>query len=291
MTRVGWAALLVLVALATACRPRVLYPDVGVARPTEPVVHLRRADVVWPIGEHYFFVYFDPAGDGAWHRIELFAGVREGKRVLRDRFEPDASFDARWLRPARLVREYRGARAERLIDVLEPSPDTYPRQDRYVLSGPNSNSYAMWVMRQARVGHDFTERAVGRRVPSWVGLSDSRTGLALHTPVLGIELGLADGIEIDVGPSTWGIDLVPPAIKTPFGRLGVPQPSLRLGEPAPQRRKTIVAAEEAVLTGLGVDRHAMAAKFPSKRRFRKWLRYSARMRLRGRDAPPPSTVE
>jgi len=256
-----------------ACRPRVLYPDVASAKPTIPVVQLRRTDVIYPIGEHYFFVGFDP-GEGEWHRNELLSRPRQGHRVSIDRIPPDASFDTRMLRPARIVREYRGPRARRILEVLQTSQAIYPEDQRYKLMGPNSNSYIAWVLRRARVGHDFNTRAVGRRFPSRVGLSDSRTGVALHTPVVGLELGLTDGVELTVGPATFGIDLVPPALLTPIGRIGVPQPQLRVGA-KPQDRRQKLRAWEAEIRERTQDQTKL-----SRRDYRRWVRRAAIQRLR-----------
>ncbi|MEZ4322750.1 MAG: DUF3750 domain-containing protein [Myxococcota bacterium] len=274
-------------AALVGCHPRVRHPDVSVAVPTGPVVQLRRADVVFPVGEHYYFVAFDPAGDGRWHRNELFARVRDQHRVTIDFLPPDSSFDARAFRPAHIVREYHGRRAERLLHVLSDSREVYADQDRYVLTGPNSNSYAAWVLRRARVGYDFPSRAIGRRFPTRVGLSDSRTGVAVHTPVLGFELGLLDGFELDLGPATMGLDLVPPALVTPIGRLGFPDPSLPVGPRPRERRTAYRAAEAEVLERFGTAsrREALRTWFDGDRtKAKRWLRYHTRRKLTG---PPP----
>lgn len=220
-----------MIALLLACAPKVLYPDVSTARPDEPVVQLRHADVVHPIGVHHFFVYWN--GE-RWVRNELFARSRVAgtRRVWEDRLGPDEAFPNTQRERISLLREWRGKPAARLIEVLETSVERYPRQHRYVLIGPNSNSYAAWVLRKARVGYDLGPRAVGSHHPPGVGLSDSRTGVAINMVLLGLELGALDGIEIRLGPAAFGLDLVPPALITPFGRLGVPNPHLRMGHPA-----------------------------------------------------------
>ncbi len=287
LLRLAWVVLLGL----AACHPRVRHPDIASARPSEPIVQLRRADVIFPVGEHYWFLWWDPAAETPeWHRTELFARSRDGHRVYTDRLPPDVSFDARFLRPARLIREFDGARAERLIEVLRDSRDTYPRQDRYALLGPNSNSYIAWVLREARVGHDFNTRAVGRRYPARAGLSDSRTGLALHTPLISLEVGVLDGVEVGIGPATWGVDTWPPAIKTPIGRLGWPEPSLRVGPRPRERREQYEAQAELLLAELGVTREEMIERFRSRKAFERWLHYTVRRRL-VEDAYPPENPE
>jgi len=38
--------------------------------------------------------------------------------------------------------------AQRLIQVIESSPELYPYRDSYSITGPNSNTYFKWVLRQ-----------------------------------------------------------------------------------------------------------------------------------------------
>ena len=215
--------------ISAGCAPKVRYPDVASAQPEEAVVQLRRHDVIHPIGEHYYLVWFDP-DEGRWHRQEVLSSGRRSN-VYVDHASPDATFRRRLGRRARIVREYRGERADRVIAVLTGS-QAYPHERYRLWPGPNSNSYPAWVLRRARVGHDFHVRAIGRSWPPGVGLSDSRTGVALHSPVVGVEIGLLDGVEVHVLDLVFGLDLSPPAIKTPFGRLGWPQPALPVPEKA-----------------------------------------------------------
>ncbi len=55
------------------------------------------------------------------------------------------------------------------------------------------------------------------------GLTSERTGVQLETPLLGLKVGLKEGIEVHVIGLSFGIDLWPPAIILPLGpgRLGV----------------------------------------------------------------------
>jgi hypothetical protein len=123
-----------------------------------------------------------------------------------------------------LAAEWTGADARRLIEVLQ-RPETYPDHHRYMIwPGPNSNGYARWVLDQAGLGIDFHPKMVGK---DWhgplgfgVGLTPSRTGMHVDVLAIGAAVGLKDGIELHVLGLTFGIDLWPPAIKTPLGRLG-----------------------------------------------------------------------
>ena len=48
-------------------------------------------------------------------------------------------------------------------------------------------------------------------------MTSEGTGLQLETPVLGLEIGLEEGIEVHVIGLSFGIDLWPPAIILPLG--------------------------------------------------------------------------
>lgn len=39
-----------------------------------------------------------------------------------------------------------GPTAQSVIEVIESTPETYPHTDEYHLLGPNSNTYAQWVL-------------------------------------------------------------------------------------------------------------------------------------------------
>jgi hypothetical protein len=59
--------------------------------------------------------------------------------------------------------EWRGAQAATLKSVLEEA-QTYPFCQRYrYWPGPNSNTYAAWVLRRAGIDHPLTRRAIGCR--------------------------------------------------------------------------------------------------------------------------------
>ncbi len=126
--------------------------------------------------------------------------------------------------PEQVRASWSGAEAARILDVLE-QPEDYPWIDTYrIWPGPNSNTYATWVLEQAGIGLDLGPKLVGK---DWrtlfgagAGLSPTRTGLRFDLPGLGATLGLKDGAELHLLGATFGLDLWPPALKTPAGRLG-----------------------------------------------------------------------
>jgi hypothetical protein len=51
-------------------------------------------------------------------------------------------------------------------------------------------------------------------------VAPARTGLSLAVLQVGATVGLREGVELDLLGATLGVDVWPPALKTPFGRFG-----------------------------------------------------------------------
>ena len=129
-----------------------------------PVVQLRCASLPFIFGffaDHYWFVVFED-GTSAGQRWEVWqtknAGGHSLGHVHRDLKHPDADVGGG---PTRIVSEWRGAAAEKLRCVLE-RPEAYPHCQRYhYWPGPNSNTFAAWVLRQAGIDYPLDGRAIG----------------------------------------------------------------------------------------------------------------------------------
>lgn len=120
-------------------------------------------------------------------------------------------------------REWRGAEAVRILEILE-HPERYPHGYRF-WPGPNCVTYTCWVLKEAGIRIDPHPMAYGKDWVGWLGagVTSTGTGFQVETPVVGAKLGLFDGVEIHLVYMTWGIDLWPPALKTPGGRIGFPE--------------------------------------------------------------------
>lgn len=219
--------------------------------PDRDVVQLwtRRSWYADTLALHPFFLAYDKKGD-TWMQSEIWAGSEfgyyhshnNGRRHYSDgRDEAEIRITHTQVGAVRqyspvtyvdespsefLMHEWRGEAATRLLAVLQ-RPEAYPEHYHYwIWPGPNSNSYARWVLDEAGVSLDLHPKMVGK---DWhpgplgfgVGLTPSRTGLHVDVLTLGAAVGLLDGIELHMLGMTWGIDLWPPAIKTPLGRLGM----------------------------------------------------------------------
>jgi hypothetical protein len=131
---------------------------------TDYSVQLRYATLPFPLGlfaVHYWFVVFEPGG--ACHRWEVWqtrdAGGTSVGHLHCDLKAPDAGVGGG---PARIAAEWSGAEARRIQAVLEKC-SSYPYCHRYLpWPGPNSNTFAAWVLRQAGIEHRLPWQAFGR---------------------------------------------------------------------------------------------------------------------------------
>jgi hypothetical protein len=173
------------------------------------------------IGVHSWIVVKD-AGASAWTRYDV---VGWGNPLRINNWPPDG----RWFGTApAVIADIRGAAAEALIPKIETAVRDYQYDhngDYRIWPGPNSNTFVAAMLRAVpELGVALPPNAVGRDFRSlpYAGLSDSRTGVEVNFwGLLGIKVGIVEGIEVNVLGLVAGIDLRQPAIKLPgFGRIG-----------------------------------------------------------------------
>lgn len=198
------------------------------------------------IALHPFFVGYDHKMN-SWERWEVWADSQYGYYLIHDehkrRYTDERETElvssihrqigcVRGLQPITdidksgtdLLAEWYGSDARRLLEVLR-QPETYPEHSNYLIwPGPNSNSYASWVLDKAKVAADLDPKMVGKDFRSplgfGIGLTPTRTGVHFDLLTLGAAIGIQDGIEIHILGFTLGIDFWPLAIKSPLGRIG-----------------------------------------------------------------------
>jgi hypothetical protein len=198
------------------------------AMPDEPVVQLRCSTVPDPLRllvVHYWFAVFDPETE-RWHRWEVWqqanAGGTSWGHVHKDLMNADANTGGG---PMQVRAEWHGPEARALAQAVARSPE-YPDRGRYLAwPGPNSNTYVAWVLRRAGVAADLEPRGIGKDYLGLAGIAISTTGTGVQaeSSLLGLKVGLRDGMELHFLYFTFGLDAWRPAVKTPFGRLGMPQ--------------------------------------------------------------------
>ncbi|MES2855037.1 MAG: DUF3750 domain-containing protein [Bdellovibrionota bacterium] len=151
--------------------------------------------------------------------------LRQGLSVVR---VEEGIPDAKWFgHVPELLRDLRGRAAESAIPKIIKAAAEYPYQNEYrAWPGPNSNTFVSFILRRTpELGIELPPHAIGK---DWIetghiaGISESRTGVQLSLlGVLGLTLGLNEGIEINLLGLSFGIDFLRPALKLPMaGRIG-----------------------------------------------------------------------
>jgi hypothetical protein len=194
------------------------------AMPDEVVVQLRCSSVppLGLLGLHYWFAVFKPETE-RWHRWEVWqradAGGTSWGHVHKDLMNADADVGGG---PMQIRAEWHGEEARALAQAIARSSE-YSERGRYLAwPGPNSNTYIAWVLRRAGVPVDLEPRGIGKDYLGLAGLAITTTGTGVQaeSSLLGLKVGLHDGVELHFLSLTFGLDALRPAAKTPFGRLG-----------------------------------------------------------------------
>jgi hypothetical protein len=125
-------------------------------------VELRFAPLplIGALAVHYWFVVLD---EGGCHRWEVWQTKNAGGdrcigHVHRDLKAPEDGVGGG---PARLEKQWTGDEARRIARILD-AVERYPWCERYrYWPGPNSNTFAAWVLRQAGIDHRLSRKAIG----------------------------------------------------------------------------------------------------------------------------------
>jgi hypothetical protein len=172
------------------------------------------------------WIVVKPAGAAAYDRYEVVAwGVGRGAPAVRRNMRPP---DGRWAgNEPTIVGDWRGDTAAALIPAIQKAIQDYPYRQEYVTwPGPNSNSFVAYLIRDVpglavelpptAIGKDFLPNGQLLAVtPSGTGLQLSLFGL------LGLTVGLREGVELNFLGLVLGIDPLDLALKLPgVGRLG-----------------------------------------------------------------------
>jgi hypothetical protein len=157
----------------------------------------------------------------AWRRYDV---TRWGEPVRLNWWPPDLYFGER----GSIVLDISGARAQALIPRIDDAIKSYQYADYgdyRIWPGPNSNTFVATVLRVVpELQVALPSNAIGRDFRAWpyLGLTDSGTGVEANLwGVLGVKLGLVEGVELNVLGLVAGLDLQNPGLKLPaFGRIG-----------------------------------------------------------------------
>ncbi len=117
---------------------------------------------------------------------------------------------------------WRGAEAERAADcIARIAPGVRQKIEAgYIFyPGPNSNTFGDVVLRACGLHASLPSTSVGKDFRGWAGagITSEGTGVQVETPVLGLKIGLKEGVEVHVIGLAFGVDFWPPALIVPWG--------------------------------------------------------------------------
>ena len=162
-----------------------------------------------------------------WTRIEI-SGTTSGV-VIKSIKASRAREPIRWDNPAFVLEVYVGEEARELIPGILQSARSVPDYGRLydAWPGPNSNTLiAQIIDRTPGLHAELHHNAVGKDYPNGfrAGFTSSGYGVEADAGLLGVGLGLRQGVELHLFGLTAGVSLWPPALKIPLlPRLGVHQ--------------------------------------------------------------------
>ena len=132
-----------------------------------------------------------------------------------------------WGHQPELLLDYRAADADELIARIEHIVEQYPYKNEYqAYPGPNSNTFTASIGREVpELGLDLPSTAIGKDYKTFsemFGRSSSGSGVqASFFGLLGLTLGVEEGIELNVLGLNFELDLFDLAIELPgVGRIG-----------------------------------------------------------------------
>lgn len=173
------------------------------------------------------WIIFKKAGETQYTRYDVI-GWGGSNVVRRDYAIPDGYWFGS--RP-RLLVSHHGAEAEAMIPHILAAIKSYPYPNTYhAWPGPNSNTFMAHIGREVpELALDLPSNAIGkdyRPLLNPIGLPPSGRGLQVSLlGVLGVTLGVQEGVEVNVLGLNLGIDIKSPALRLPFiGRVGFDNP-------------------------------------------------------------------
>ncbi|MCL7943824.1 DUF3750 domain-containing protein [Marinobacter sp. ATCH36] len=153
----------------------------------------------------------------------------------------------------KLIADFRGEQAERIIEQLGDVIKEYPYPTEYeAWPGPNSNTFVAWVIRQIpemdvalpnhAIGKDYLGDGIVSEVPGGTGYQFSLGGY------FGILAGVREGLELNILGLSLGVNPLGLGIKLP----GIGELALRNTNPMPE--STLSAPETSAIETVGAGK-------------------------------------
>jgi hypothetical protein len=183
------------------------------------------------------WIIYKRQGETTYTRYDV-VGWRSPDVVQRNYAVPDGLW---YGSTPELLADHRGEGVEAMIDGIEAAVASYPYAQEYrSYPGPNSNTFMAHIGREVpALKLDLPPNAIGkdyRPLTNPVGLSSSGSGVQIELlGLLGVSVGLEEGLEFNVLGLNFGLDFNRPALRLPFfGRVGLSDVSTPPGVPQPR---------------------------------------------------------
>jgi len=153
--------------------------------------------------------------DGVWIRLEIET-PRSGVTLFRIPDE-EAYADRRWGRAIHVRKAVIGEPGAEIAKqaIRLTRNRKWPHYQAY--PGPNSNTYVAELLEALpEIGTTLDANAVGKDFQLRVGKSETGSGVEADAYILGLQLGLQEGIELHLLGFTLGLGLQPLTLKLPF---------------------------------------------------------------------------
>ena len=152
--------------------------------------------------------------DSEWRRAEIVN--RSSGLVHRTLRSGEFEKKSRWGGEIVVLGQSDGKANPNYVNEIASFAKNYDAEVYRPYPGPNSNTFAENLLREVDgVSAVLDHNAIGKEWGFHFGKTAGGSGLELQTPVVGLALGLRQGIELSLLGFSGGISVFPPALKLP----------------------------------------------------------------------------
>jgi len=163
---------------------------------------------------HTFLDYRESL-DSPWNRIEV-TNPKSG--IVHEEISVAAAHTRkRWGERVRILSQSDGRANPHFARDIRAYAASYNDSVYKPYPGPNSNTFMEKMIRKVDgVSAILDQNAIGKENGFYAGKTTGGSGLKLQTPIVGVALGLKEGVEVSVIGFSAGVSIYPPSIRIPF---------------------------------------------------------------------------
>lgn len=153
--------------------------------------------------------------DSPWYRVEI-SHPKSGanSNIISNRA---AHAKKRWDERVRILSQSDGKSNPNFARDIREFTASYDDSIYRSYPGPNSNTFMEKMIREVDgVSAVLDHNAIGKEKGFYAGRTTGGTGLKLQTPVIGVALGLKEGVEVSALGLSAGVSFYPLSVRIPF---------------------------------------------------------------------------